>query len=344
MIDQIPVQFDTTLRYRHPLWDQQSRRVPLPYMPSHPHTLWDEVHYMLNVVRAARTAKVLLLNSSAGHLYPDLLASIILGFWSPRQRPMIALTGAMWDVTPGLIFQLKRLVVRLADRAIDRYIVQSTEELTEFPCLWHVDQDKMRLCLYFYTFKASDLEAPEPPPANYIFAGGNSQRDYQPLLEAARQMPEQEFFLATKLILHHDLPPNVTVKEVSHAEFVALMRAAKAVVIPLRSNMTRAAGQQTYLNAMLLRKPTIINQSFGVHDHLRDKENALIVDGSPHSYVEAIRWVLDPANQDQVACLREAAYHSAHDQYTYENHVRCLLDTLQEMAHDPKVRARHGWT
>jgi hypothetical protein len=296
------------------------------------------VHYFFRILGTARSASVMLLNSSSGKLYPELIASAALGFVPRRRRPIIAMMGSMWDVEPGLKYQMERIFVRLANRAIDRFIVQSSEELTVFPKTWGIEPPKMRLCLYFYTFTEEDLAAPAPEPGDYIFAGGNSHRDYEPLVEAARQMPDLKFLIATsRLRSGPGLPSNVTVRDVPHAEFVQLMRAARAVVVPMRPMRTRAAGQQTYLNAMLLRKPTVIKDSFAVHDHVRDKENALIVDGSPQSYVDAIRWVLDPANADRVARLCEEAHRSAKNDFSFEKHVSCLLSTMDEAASDPQL-------
>ena len=86
----------------------------------------------------------------------------------------------------------------------------------------------------------------------------------------------------------------------SHAEFIRLMRRARAVVVPIRQGLRRSIGQQTFLNSMYMGKPTIISGGLGVRDHVENGEHALIVDGGIAGYVGALAWVLDPRNQRSV--------------------------------------------
>lgn len=322
-------------------WEARVHILDLPYIPPNPsHTIWDEIKWFFAVVRAARRERVMLLNCASGKIYPDLLGCVVIGFWPKSWRPLIVLAGPMWDPNTGLRHLIEQIVIRLADRAILRYAVWSSESVEKMPHIWSIDPAKMRRVDYFYTFKPADLAGPEPPPEDYVFAGGNSQRDYDPFIEAARQMPDQPFVIATRILDGRtDLPSNLTARQVPHAEYVRLMRAARAVVIPMRQSMSRSAGQQTYMNAMLLGKPTIVNESFGVHDVIREEENGFIVTGTPDSYVEALRWVLDPSHAADLTRITRTARQDG-QQYSYENHLRGLLQVIDEAAADPGTRAR----
>lgn len=121
-----------------------------------------------------------------------------------------------------------------------------------------------------------------------------------------------------------------SVRPVRYREFMALMRSATVVVSPVRLGMRRTAGLLTFLNAMWLKKPTIATNALGVKDYIQDGETGLIVDGTPGSYVKALRWVLDPANRDQVTCLCAKAHQVVSEQFTFENHVFSLLTVLDE--------------
>jgi glycosyltransferase involved in cell wall biosynthesis len=168
-----------------------------------------------------------------------------------------------------------------------------------------------------------------PPNGNHIFAGGNSHRDYESLIEVAKQMPELNFVIATKhLEGRTDLPRNVIARPVSHHEFMELMLSAAAVIVPIRKGLHRAVGQQTYLNAMWLGKPTIVNDVFGVHDHIQNGETGLIVDGSSESYKEALEWVFSPANQDSLSRLCENAQIAVREKYSVHNYVDQLLAVI----------------
>ena len=303
-------------------------------IPYQPQADWrEELALVGRILRVARREKLLLLNCTSDKLHPDLLAAGLIGFWPRRLRPVVVLMGAMWEPDRGLAGAIERLIMRLADRAIHRYLVQSRGELTLFPQLWHVSPAKMHFCPYFYTLTPREVADPPPPPADYVFAGGNSHRDYDALIEAARRMPDRRFVIATSRLQNHtNLPPNVTAKPVPHPEFVRLMRASAVVVVPIERNMRRAAGQQTYLNAMWLGKPTVVNDTLGVRDHVEDGRTARVVEGSPTSYVHALQWVFDASRRDEVRRLCETARTVVGEQYTFENHAACVLRVLDEAA------------
>lgn len=308
------------------------RILDMPYVPPAKHTAWDEVRRVLRILRASQREKVLLLNSSTGKYQPDTMALAILSLLPRSRRPKIALLGDMWQPNGGFRHLIDRIIVRLADRAVDRYFVHSSEEVNHFPSYWGLDKTKVRLCLYFYSLKDSDLAVP-PPTGDYIFAGGNSHRDYEPLIEAARRMPEHRFVFATfRLDGRSDLPPNVTAGQVTHLEFVNLMRGSLAVVTPIHKGLRRSAGQQTYLNAMMFRKPSIVNQTNGVRDHITNGVNGMIVDGSPQGYVNALKWVLNPQNSHGVSEMCEAAYRLASERFSLDRHLENAVLLMRELA------------
>lgn len=327
-----PPYFSTTLDYKE--FGNSAHLIDnLPYVPPAPHTLLDEVRMVLCVLHEAQHAEELMLDSSNGRIYPDLLACVLLGFLPRRWRPAIVMSGGMWNPNPGLRSLLEHVIVKLADRAIDRYAVLTSEELERLPQLWGIDRAKLRVTPYHATFSEEDLNEPAPPIAGHIFAGGNTNRDYRPLVEAARQMPEYAFIFATNR-LHQivDPPPNVRVGPVPHQEFVRLMRSAAAVVVPVLRDLQRSSGQQTYLNAMLLKKPVIVNEVFGARDHISNWQDGIIVDGTPESFVQALRWVLDPANAAAVAAMGEAGHKKVLEHFTARHYIDSLIEIGRELA------------
>ncbi len=128
-------------------------------------------------------------------------------------------------------------------------------------------------------------------------------------------MPEKTPFVTTM-----DYP--------DHIEYARLMWTSRAVVVPMKRNLIRAVGQQTYLNAMLLEKPTIVTDALGVRDHVRDGETAIVVDGSPQSYVDSIRKVLDPANKTAIDKMCNFARKTVLEQYNFQDHATRLLAVL----------------
>jgi glycosyltransferase involved in cell wall biosynthesis len=297
----------STLKFHN--WSDRVRTLDLPYRAPAPHRSWREAVRAWRILSASRSAPALLLNSASGRYHPDLIASVLLGFLPKRRRPVVALMGDMWEPSTGLRGLIEKAVVRLADRGIDRYLVYSTEERDLFPGLWKISADKVGVCLCYHHVSDEELSRHEPGNDRHIFAGGDSCRDYAPLVEAARRFPDTTFVLATAWTSPTPLPPNVKIvlkerTKTSHAEFVRLMWTARAVVVPIRQGLHRSIGQQTFLNSMYMGKPTIISKGLGVRDHVVDGEHALVVDGSVDGYVKALGWVLDP--QNQLAVIRMA--------------------------------------
>lgn len=323
-----PRHFTTTIDYLdHPLFAQRATLIHRPQTS----TLRDGLRIAANILKAAVRRQPLLLTSSWGNIHPDLLASAIIGLWPRRLRPAIVLMGCMWQPTGGWRGRLERALVRLADRAIALYAVQSTAELTLFPQAWGIDPAKLRRCLYFYTLDPDDI-LPEPrQSAGHVFAGGNAQRDYGPLLEAARRLPDIPFVFATKLLDGQPLPPNVTAGFVSHKRFMELLQTAVVNIVPIRPGLHRAAGQQTYLNSMWLGIPTVVAHSPGVADHIQHQQTGLIVNNTAADYAQAIEWVLAPENQPRLAAMTQAAHHAVESQFSFSQHVDCILAVMDEL-------------
>ncbi len=275
----------------------------------------------------------MLLASSWGQFHPDLLSAAVIGLWPASKRPTILMLGCMWEPDDGPLGLVERQIVKLADRAIDCYIVQSTEELEIFPRIWGVSPKKVRFCPFFFELDSEEItNASNFAHQQYVFAGGNSHRDYEPLVEAARQLPDLRFVIATHLLDGRtDLPPNVRAGTVSHQEFMGLLCSAAATVVAIRPGLRRAAGQRTYLNAMWLQKPTIVTDTLGVRDHVRHLENGLIVDGTPEDYVQALRWVFAPENRPAVSRLCHQAHEVVDTQFSFAKHISHVLSIVDDV-------------
>lgn len=300
------------------------------YIPPEKHRLLDEIHRVIQILGQSGDKSCLILNSASGRLQPDVLAALCLRF--RRRRPHIVLAGDMWEPSGGLRGLVESLVVRMADPAISAYVVHTTEEVRTFPERWGVRAEKVRRSPYYH-YVTSDILEQEVPERRFVFSGGNSKRDYEPLIEAARMLPDIEFVIATHLLEGRgDIPPNVTFGPMSHWDYYLSVKSAAAVVTPIRTNLVRAAGQQTYLNAMRLGRPVIVNDTFGVRDHIRNNVDGIIVDGSPRSYRDAICRVLDPANETHVRSMVQSALHRAETEFTRTRYLERIYDIARTVS------------
>lgn len=290
-----------------------------------------EILLFFRVLKAALTFGAALLFSSRGYIKPELLACIVMGFLPKRVRPSIVLYGEMFQPDSGILRRLERLFMKLVDRSVQFYIVYSSAEMELFPELWGVDRNKMRFCPFYIGANRIRRQRGKKQMGKHIFAGGNSHRDFESVIEAAKQLPEHEFILATKKLSEaRDFPPNVQVAWMSLDEYLDLIDTAAVVIVPLTLGLKRTTGLLTILESLTLEKVIIVPDALGVRDYVLDRETGLVVSSLPDGYVKAIRWVLAPENHEQVSKICVEARRSVFEKFTLDKHVENLLSVMQE--------------
>ncbi|MGE5281285.1 MAG: glycosyltransferase family 4 protein [Chloroflexota bacterium] len=288
---------------------------------------------LARLLRGARGRRALILDGSVGpgDLYSDLLAGIAIRRRPGGGRTPIVIGECQWKLGGS---RLDRMATRLGLRALDgpriAYCVLTRWERERFAATWGVAPERVFVTPYCHTLSDADLAAPTSTEGG-VFAGGNSLRDYAPLVAAAAELDEP-VTLATKL-LDGPLPANVTAGPVPYERFFELLRNARVVVVPLAGREDRTAGQQTYLNAMALGKATIVTDSPGVREYVEDGRTGLVVPpGDAEALREALRWVLDPENADAVERMRAAAKQTARTTFSPERYAQSLLDVADAIS------------
>lgn len=252
-------------------------------------------------------AGVILLGSvTRRHRYRDLVFAGLLRLGTaPERRPRVLITDATWKPESASLARLTglppswfglpaRAVVRLIDGPHVRYAVLSTEENETFARTWGVDADRV-----VFTPFPSTIEPTTPTTrGDYLFAGGNSLRDYALLQEALRGTDVPCRVASTWQPSDQQGP--IEAGPVPHDDFVTLLAGCRASVVPLQRTV-RSAGQQSYLNAMMLAKPVVVTEAPGVRDYIIDGETGVIVPPDPVAMREAILHVMDPANEAHYA-------------------------------------------
>jgi glycosyltransferase involved in cell wall biosynthesis len=278
------------------------------------------------VLRAADRYDVLVLN---GSLRAEQLAAAAVGARHRSRR--LVLADCTWE-TGGRLFE--RLVTRAGIRAIDRarvtYCVLSTAELASFPRSWGVDPCRMRFTPWCHTLSDEELSLPVSD-GGYVFAGGDSMRDYRPLLEAAEGLAMPIRVAARRQLTASNtaVPANVTVESTTPERFTELIAAARAVVVPLADSKDRSAGQGTYLNAMALGKPVIVPDVIGVRDYIEDDRTGIIVAPRDSTAMRsALKRVGSDRERDAVREMGARARERARDRFGPERYIESLLDAI----------------
>lgn len=299
--------------------------------------LRDELLLLWRILRAAARGQALLLCSSRGYLRIEFISIIMIGLLMGRWRPPMVLYGEMYQRDEGLRGLLQHVLIRLADRWIDRYIVYSEEERVRFADTWGVNPTKMRCCGYYHK-PGYDLSAART--GEVLFTGGNSFRNYEPLVEAMAEFPEQQLLIASRSFkLTQPLPANISICWPNVRAWFEHMAEARAVIVPIAEQRYRSAGLLLITEAMWFGKPLIVTDSLGVREYVEDGVTGLVVDGSPESYARALHWVLDPANAEAVATMGRRAAQSMEEQFNLANHTNRLLVALDELLAE---RGRRG--
>jgi glycosyltransferase involved in cell wall biosynthesis len=241
--------------------------------------------------------------------------------WGRKQHVMI---DCLWDLRPGTARAwFKRLRLRLAARSVHRFVVWASHEVEDYAREFGIPPDKLVYVPFHIT--AHDYEY-DVRDDGYLFAGGNSGRDYRPLIEAVRPLDLPVWIASTRASLFRDveLPANVRVEPTTPAGFRQAMAGARLVVVAMESGLLHSGGQQTCLNAMFMGKPTIAVGRKWAADFIEDGVNGLIVDyDDPVGLRRAIAWIIE--NPEAARRMGEQARRHAAT-FTTEQTMRAVYD------------------
>ena len=284
--------------------------------------------FLIRLVSAARASDAVVVNGSVGLRagYVDLLAAAVIArLPSP---PAVVVAECTWHPGRTRAERVARQAgIRLVDRPNLTYCVLSRDEHARFARTWRLDPRRVEVTPYHFTMTRAELALGAVDDGS-VFAGGDSMRDYAPLVEAARHV-SAPVVIASRQRMRAPLPPNVRAGPLPHPRFLEALRRASIVVVPFQRGLQRSAGQQTYLNAMALGKLVIVTDGPGVSEHLDHGRTALIVPpGDAAALADALGWALDPANGEAVARIREQARAVARARFTPEAYVARLLQVV----------------
>jgi glycosyltransferase involved in cell wall biosynthesis len=278
------------------------------------------------LLNRARQYDALVLDGSARR---DQLAAALLG--SRRGGPAFVIADSTWKVPDraGAAWG-KRRAMRLIDDERTTFCVLSRFEANRFALTWGLRQSRVRFTPWPVTLISQDLMH-EPTDNGRVFAGGNSLRDYRPLIDAAGEIGAP-VDIATSTLDADDTPSypaNVTARSFARVDYDAMLRAASVVVIPLEPRTDRSSGQTTYVNAMALGKAIVVSDAPGVRDYIDDGDTGVIVPcGDAAALSRAVRALL--ADRQRRRRLGESARRHALTNLTLSGYAERLLQVVDE--------------
>ncbi len=214
----------------------------------------------------------------------DGLAFGFLQKFRGRRRPFQLMYDCMWYGGSWM----KRLWMRACLRQVDRCVVWASAEAARYSKAYNVPREKFVFVPHHHSLRNYTFEVGDK---GYIFAGGNSDRDYGPFLESVRDLPVRCIVATTLpgLLRGKSVPSNVQVVGATPSEFRQLMADSRIVVVPMQADLLRTGGQQTFLNAMYMGKPVILTDPQGGADYIEDGKTGILV---PPGDSDALRGAL----------------------------------------------------
>lgn len=290
------------------------------------------------LVRAAPCYDLVILRGAVGMRdgYVDLLAAGVIA----RRGTPVLVADATWEPgsrallrgsTPIGVDQVSergreaiKAMMKTLDHPLLHYGVLSRAELEIFPVTWSVDPARV----HYTPFCATSRGQTDPRPLRRgVFAGGDSLRDYRPLIRSAHRI-DAPITIGTRLRVPAETPANLFAGELSAEAYQAAAKSAAIVVVPLLPHTLRSAGQQTYLNAMRSGQAVIVTEAPGARDYVKNRETGLVVPADEID--EAVNWLLrDPA---QAAFLAEGGRRAVQLEFELEDYFERLLALAQSIA------------
>lgn len=193
------------------------------------------------------------------------------------KKPTIFL-DCLWAVQKNpLKHKVKCLLHRFSSYSVNKFLVWARHEIDDFSVVFGIPKEKFSFLPFHSSLEGYSFDLKDE---GFVFAGGNSDRDYRTLIEAVRGTDIPVFIAATDNALFHgiDVPENVTIRGVSHDDFRTKMASSRIAVVPICQGKLRSPGQQTFLNSMAMGKPTIVVGSRDAEDYIVHDHNGVVVD------------------------------------------------------------------
>ncbi len=152
------------------------------------------------------------------------------------------------------------------------------------------------------------------PFKNYIFAGGFTNRDYETLFKAGKDLPYKFVIICSALNNIYDIPENFTVYyDTSSVYFNYVMKNADIVVINLK-DIVGSSGQMAILTAMAFGKAIIYTDNPTINHYVSDNLSGLMYESGNHEILKSHLKKL-MGNQVLRENLSKSAYHQYKDNY-----------------------------
>jgi glycosyltransferase involved in cell wall biosynthesis len=246
-----------------------------------------------------------LANNRAATLYA------LLSSFRPGRKPPLLFFDCLWYLPKTRFARaINRLKFQLISRSVRKFLVWSSHEVRDYASVFGLSEELFLYVPHHHTLEGYEYEVTR---GDYVFSGGDGNRDYPTLIEAVRGL-DVKVKIATRREDWHGgvtAPPNVEASPTSSDDFRRWMAGSRVVVVAMqKKGLLHIGGEQTYLNAMAMGKPVIVTDEVGAADYIQHGRNGLLVpSGDVSALRAAIRSILnDPAFEVELASNARKSY------------------------------------
>jgi glycosyltransferase involved in cell wall biosynthesis len=184
-------------------------------------------------------------------------------------------------------YRLRLAVLRYALPGIDTLLCTSREEESLYARMLGIEPE--RIAFFPETAPSQFIFAQNAAmPSDYVFACGNSDRDFDTLLAAVDGLGHATIILSQQYRPRRALPAGVQIlsHRVSVQKMQGLIQGAAVVVVPLEHTRV-AAGQNSLLEAMALGRPVIVTDNFATREYVVHGQTALLCPAGNAAHMSA---------------------------------------------------------
>lgn len=225
-------------------------------------------------------------------------------------------------------YRLRIALLRLALPGIDELLCTSREEAALYEKMFALPAGRVS---FFPDVPPSQFLTVQTaaPVSDYIFACGNSDRDFDTLLAAVEGLGYDTVILSQHFTPQRPLAKGVQIlaHTISMQAMQELIQQAAVVVVPLEHYRV-AAGQNSLLEAMALGRPVIVTENFATREYAVHGDTALLC---PAGDVARMAQLLRQVFEDRDAAEAMAARARKATEEMLDRQVELFIDSVRHI-------------
>ncbi|MDH4222634.1 MAG: glycosyltransferase family 4 protein [candidate division Zixibacteria bacterium] len=262
---------------------------------------------------------------------PGIFFSLLQAILPLRKTPSLMIGSLFYRAKNPLRRYLKRVQLKLMCKSVRFFLVWAKREIKDYSVEFDIPVENFKFFPYHTTCEVYDCPVRK---GDYIFSGGNRDRDFKTLIEAVMDLGVRTIIATNNrsLLRGIKLPENVEIISATDPQFYQLLAGSRLLVLPMSKGFLHSGGQQTFLNAMYWGKPVIVADPEGAKDYIENGTTGILVNpGRPAALREAILSLLE--NPEKSERMGQEAKKKARE-LTTEKFFQGILKLAEEIVYE----------